>query len=320
MVRDSLSGRRLMRAKVRGGITVSQASEGLRFGNRRIKSSAIEVIPTRGALLEIDGRRYRGILRVLRKKNRLWGINLIGVEEYLRSVVPAEMISSWDMEALKAQAIVSRSMARFHMNHNRKRDWDIRATTQVYPGMSKETARTDTAVRRTRGKILYYRGKTFLSYFHTACGGHTEYAANVWEPESRFPRAVKCPYCKGSKPYRWEAKITVSRLEEALGVTGIWSIRPSMKSKAGGRITEVGIRHSGSVKKMKINEFRRRLGYNTIRSGFFTVSFRGSVCRFSGRGWGHGVGLCQWGAKKLADRGYSTKKILRYYFPGSRVK
>lgn len=323
-IRSIPSGKGIYRGKLEKPFVVNSDERTIRIGKGLYRVDSIRINTRNDRGIIVNKKKYRGEVEVLRKGGKLLVVNVLDIESYLRSVVPSEMLPSWDEEALKAQAICSRSFALYNIIRNRENDYHICSTMQVYNGMEKEDHRTDKAIRATRGEVLYYKGKLLLSYFHTCCGGYTEYAGNVWEAGFRFPRPVRCPFCKISPNYEWKVEISAKSLEKKLsrdGVGGIKTIRPYRKSRFGGRITQLVIRHKDGRKKMKINRFRLLVGPDVVKSGLFTVrEKRKDVFEFKGRGWGHGVGLCQWGAKHMADVGYSYESILEYYFPGSSIK
>ncbi len=323
-VRSIPSGKGIYRGKLEKPFVVGSDERTIRIGNGLYRLGDIRISTRSDKGIIVNKKKYRGEVEVLRKGGKLLVINVLDIESYLRGVVPSEMLPSWDQDALKAQAVCSRSFALYNIIRNRENDYHISSTTQVYNGMEKEDPRTDKAIRATRGEVLYYKGKLLLSYFHTCCGGHTEYAGNVWEAGFRFPRPVRCSFCKNSPYYEWEVEISAKSLEKKLskdGVKGMKTIRPYRKSRFGDRITQLVIRCKDGKKKMKINRFRLLVGPDVVKSGLFTVrEKKEDVFEFKGRGWGHGVGLCQWGAKDMADVGYSYESILKYYFPGSRLK
>ena len=245
---------------------------------------------------------------MLRTDKLLWAINYVNVEDYLRGVVPSEMSPATDIAALKAQAIVCRSYAVFHAIKNAERLYHLTRTSQAYNGIDAESEQTDKAIKSTAGKVLYYKKKLLLSYCCSSCGGHTEYPPNIWDTDYEYPRPVRCPYCKGSKNFLWSARFSSYELEKKLkplDVHHIYAIKPYKKSKISGRITELKIYHKGG---------------NVIRSGYFRMKKADGDIVFKGRGWGHGAGLCQMGAIKMAKLGKNYKSILRYYFPSTRIR
>jgi stage II sporulation protein D len=233
------------------------------------------------------------------------------------------MLATWPPESLKAQAVASRSFAVYHALRNSGEDYDILSSAQVYdPG--RRDRRSSKAVDATKNLVLFYRKKLLLPFFSTCCGGYTEYPANVWGSEGQFPPPVACPYCREEPGFQWRARVAVADFREKLrsaGIPGARSVAVHGRSSSGERITALKVKcDDGSDRIVRINRFRMILGPNVIRSGFFESEVEDGYIVFSGRGWGHGVGMCQRGAKVLAERGESFGSILRYYFPGAVMR
>lgn len=320
-VKDADSGKVLSKMENRRVVTFSAASEriavsGKPYGVREL------LVSSASDSLSVNGKTYPGSLRILLRNSRLLVVNLVDREAYLKAVVPSEMLPTWGEEALNAQAVVSRSFVLHHALHNNAKDYDITANKQVY-NPDKRDPRTDRAVDATRDIVLFYHGKLLLPFFSTCCGGFTEYPANVWESKDDFPPTVKCPFCREEPDFRWQARVSLEEFQRKLRSAHIASARSiavHSRSASGGRITVLRIESDSGPSFIKINRFRLLMGPNLIRSGLFDMAVEGGFITFRGRGWGHGVGMCQRGAKVLAERGESFKGILKYYFPGARTE
>jgi stage II sporulation protein D len=320
-VKDTRSGKLVSRSRGGQSITVKLSSDRMDVAGRTFATGDLTATSSSNQI-SVNGKAYPGSLRVLRQGSGLLAVNLVDLDAYLKAVVPSEMLPSWPEEALKAQAVVSRSFVLYHALENRDKDFDITSNKQVY-NPDKQDPRTDKAVDATKNVVLFYRGKLLLPFFCTCCGGFTEYAANVWETDEEFPRPVECPYCRDAPDYHWRARMTLAELREKLrsaGVSSARSIAIHRRSTAGGRITALRIQSDDGETIIKINRFRLLLGPNLIRSGLFEIEVKNGYVTFEGRGWGHGVGMCQRGAKVLAERGKSFKSILRTYFPGVQLR
>lgn len=321
VVKDSRSRKALSTARRGKAITVRFAGKGLNIAGTPHPVRDVHVKSTSNEVC-VNGKTYPGSLRIHRGEGGLLVVNSVDLDTYLKGVVPSEMPATWPQEALKAQAVVSRSFVLFHAVRNSEKDYDIASKTQVY-NPDKRDGRTDKAVDATRKTVLFYKGKVLLSFFCTCCGGFTEYAANVWQSEGEFPRPVRCPFCKEAGDFRWRARMSSGQLRRRLrgaGITGARRITVHRRSASGGRVTALKIECEDGEKIIRINRFRMAMGPNVLKSGFFEIEVEGEHVVFRGRGWGHGVGMCQRGAKVLAERGKSFKSILRHYFPGARTK
>lgn len=264
-------------------------------------------------------------VRILAKEDV---VNKMPLEDYLKGVLPGEMNPRWPEEALKAQAVASRTYALFKMIEHREDRYDVRSDvmSQVYKGKSAHHLASDRAILLTRGQILAHRGKVFSAYFHSTCGGHTAKAEAHW-PVTGHPslKGVACSFCRHSKHYRWQAVIPAAEIEARLrkagySFQGIKRIAQGERD-ASGRTENVIIEDSTRELKMRANDFRVLVGPEKIKSTLWdSMTQKEDQFYFKGRGWGHGAGLCQYGTKYLAELGYKYDQILNYYYPESEIK
>lgn len=300
------------------------------IGNK-IFSSSVELAPVKeNDRLSINGKRYRGILRIISKNTgKITVINKIGIEEYLYGVLPMEVSYEWPVEALKAQAVVSRTYAIKSMGKYEDKGYDLSATflSQVYGGMNCENSNTTKAVDQTKGEIITFKGQLISAVFHSTCGGFTENVGNVWDNNNTAPEymeGVCCPYCRKSPQYNWECVIKKETIRENLEKKGyhidkIDSIRVAGRAPFSKRAIAFNVYHSGGRVTIPSNEFRMAVGSGQIRSTLLNLKNYRDKIKFVGRGWGHGVGLCQWGAKGMADKGYGYMYIINKYFPRTKI-
>lgn len=270
--------------------------------------------------LTINGKRYRGSLRIDTESGRLQVVNILALEEYLRGVVPAEMPSSWPREALMAQAIAARSFAVYHMGRKRFTIYDLRADTrsQVY-SVESENPRTDSAVQATKGKILVWEGSPALTSFHADSGGRTESATHVWGGTYPYLASFPDEWTRNTPNDPWQytldQKALLARIPKLRELGGIQDIRTSGKTPSG-RVKDVVFKGLRKEIRMPATEFRMLAGAKLVKSTYFSVKKTGSgVFVFEGKGYGHGVGMSQWGAKKMAESGKTHLEILKYYYP-----
>ncbi|MFQ5456522.1 MAG: SpoIID/LytB domain-containing protein, partial [Nitrospirota bacterium] len=274
--------------------------------------------------LTIKDKKYGGIFDIIKTGRRLLIINRIEIEEYLKGVVPMEMPSSWNMEALKAQSVIARTYALYQKKANKERRFDLVSTTgdQVYGGKNGETVRTNKAVSDTKGLILTYNGGIILSVYHSTSAGPTEDAEEIWSKNLPYLKGVSCPFDKESPFYSWDKIIRIEDVEDRLKriypMGTIASITPYLRSKMG-RIMGIRIIHSKGELFLKGGEFRRIVGNTFLPSTKFEIVEMNDDIHLSGHGAGHGLGLCQWGAKGMADLGYRFNEILKHYYPGTKI-
>jgi stage II sporulation protein D len=306
-------------------VTVTAGSSGLAVDGQRLRSDRIEVRGRRGEV-SINGLAVSGRTIVKRQNGRMMVINELALEEYLKGVVPAEMNAAWHPEALKVQAIASRTYALYQIRQNGKKDFDLVATTkdQAYLGRAQADGPAGQAVDETRGQVVTFRDEPIRAAFFSTAAGPTEDAMNVWSVDLPYLKGVECPFDMNSPYYQWRTDVSMPLLEKRLREEGypvgvVATIAPATYSKAG-RVAQVRILHSDGELYLRGEDLRRVIGYTTLASTQFDLEVFGLRVQFTGRGAGHGVGLCQWGAKELAERGYAAEAILRYYYPGTDIR
>lgn len=296
---------------------------GWTFGEDKL---SIEATEPKGVIF-INGRPFRGDIRLIRKDDdSLLAVNHISLQDYIRGILYHEVSHYWPVEALKAQAVVCRSYALYQMKENAQRDFDVTSDTysQVYGGMDSERYRTDKAVLKTQGHVLTYGGEILPAYYHATCAGHTQDASLLWNVKMPPLSGVACNFCQDSPHFKWRKVLSAGQTQEALTSSG----QADLKEIKG--ISAAGRDNSGRVSDLKIltdkgevtvsaKNFRAAVGPNAIKSTNFTVEMQGDDLVFEGKGWGHGAGLCQWGAYFMAKRGYNYEQILKYYYPGAEI-
>jgi stage II sporulation protein D len=267
-----------------------------------------------------------GTLKLSDRGRGVTVVNELDLEEYVKGVLPAEMSSGWHPEALRAQAVAARTYAVYQRLAVASREYDLVASTQdqVYRGRQGLDARVQEAVETTRGLILTHQNAPVLAAFSSTAAGPTEDALNVWDKDLPYLKGVDCPFDTNSPYYQWRAAFKIEDLETGLrrfGVSvGTIATLTTYAYSNAGRVTRVRILHSQGELVLRGEDLRRVVGYTVIPSTQFEVVTVGRDIVLSGRGAGHAVGLCQWGAKELAELGYPFSTILRYYFPGTDLK
>ena len=273
-----------------------------------------------GGTFRLGRSTYRGSLLVeVDPKKGLLATELVELEDYLKGVVGTEMSRDWPLHALMAQAVAARTYV-LHRLHDPglSRSWLTRVDL-AYKGIRAETSRTDRAVELSKGVVLNYNGALFPTYFHSTCGGAVSSAQTVFhEPTIPPLSGAECRWCKRSPHYSWRVSLSKAELAEKLSAWGIKAVNTIrlVQKDAAGRPAFVVI---NDAKKIRANDFRSAVGANVIKSTLFTVVRSGHEFQFTGRGWGHGVGMCQWGARGMAQAGESWQEILAHYYPGAEI-
>ena len=267
-----------------------------------------------------------GLVHVVRKGKGFLVINQVDLEEYVKGVVPGEVNTAWHPEMLKAQAVAARTYALYQQMLSATRDYDVVATVQdqVYKGKNGIDTAVLRAVDETRGLVLTYQNAPIYAAFSSTAAGLTEDAVNVWSKEYPYLKGVECPFDLESPYYQWKASFRLDKLEQNLRQQGfavgtITSMEPLAFSR-GGRVAKLRVVHSDGELILRGEDLRKAVGYSIVPSTQFTIESVGQEVVLSGYGAGHAVGMCQWGAKELAELGYSFSTILSYYYPGTDLQ
>jgi stage II sporulation protein D len=308
-------------------VAIRAIPEGILVGEERFALSGFRVEPTRDATINLNGHRLRGILEIVRQQDvSLLVINHVALEDYLQGVLSKEAPYYWPSEALQALAIAARTYALFQRLSKTSVDYDVTSDvlSQVYAGKTGEKWRTNRIVKETSGLVLAYQSQVFPAFYHSTCGGLTEDAQVMGSFDlAPLKGGRACPYCHESPFYRWQRRVTAADLawvvKQQRG-TSIWPVTDLEIAgrTPNGRVAQVRLRGS-KVLGLSGYEFRKLLGFSTIRSTAFSVTPEGGAFLLRGQGWGHGVGLCQWGAAGLARRGLRAREILSFYYPQADV-
>jgi stage II sporulation protein D len=297
---------------------------GLKLDDIKEYGYILLVRPGKDSFIRANKQLYRGLLEIRKQDDSLLVINEVDLEEYLYGVMKHEISPAWPPAAIKAQALAARTFALNKKMKNIGKSYDLVATiaSQVYGGLAGEDPRSNKAIDETRGEILTYKGEPIAAYYHATCGGETEEVENVWGGRAPYLESVDCKYCKDSPHYEWETKLDLSVISNALSHKGISEIKSIdvYERAPTGRVVKLVIRDEFGKHIMSGNEFRMALGPSVIRSTLFKMKEKRDKVEFKGNGWGHGVGMCQWGARGMAEKGYSYKKILKHYYRNAEVE
>ncbi|MBI4974249.1 MAG: SpoIID/LytB domain-containing protein [Candidatus Omnitrophica bacterium] len=214
----------------------------------------------------------------------------------------------------------------YQKRQNALQPYDLRSDiySQVYGGSTSEKWSTTRAVNLTKGKILVYNGDIFPSYYHATCAGHTEDASNLWNIDLPPLKGVECDSCKYSPHYKWVKGIPLWEITNKLKENGYKTGRIAsiiiLSKNSSGRIEKIEIKDEAGVSLiLTAKDFRQMIGPNAVRSTKFDISIKGSQAYLQGYGWGHGAGMCQWGAFGMARKGKKAEEILKIYYPGAEI-
>ena len=334
-------------------------SIGVRGGKIAVNGKAIDSVvtlkPANGdAPFLFEGKGYRGGLTLRANNGTMMVINSVPLEDYLYGVVPQEVVPSWPAAALEAQAVAARTYALHTMEQNKGKFYDVSNSTdhQVYSGVSGESQATTNAVNKTKGVVMLYDQRPINALFHSDGGGYTEDSVNVWGSDVPYLKGVK-DFSTGTSTSNWTVTTSRQALESKLnaaskGVGKLKSIQLTPLGKPGQQTSDRGV--SGRIKSATFigtsgkttvdgDALRSILGLKSTLFDFYVNhnpakgtgkayhSFTGKndTVYIKGHGWGHGLGMSQWGAAEMAKRAnpgdinyYQT--ILRHYYSGITLK
>ena len=298
-------------------------------GREKLRGDVLTIRPSGAGELGLDGRRYRGALELRHKGGGLTAVNIVPVDDYLRSVVPEEMPVDWPAEAIKAQSVAARSFALASRGRHASEGYDLCTTThcQLYTGTAAEKSASNAAIKATRGEVLTYGGKPIEALFHTDSGGMTENSEDVWGSHVPYLRAAKDT---PAKTMPWTKTISRADLERKLAAKGhdIGKVRSLVLSPlaigrsakdrtASGRVKTMTVKGTKGTATLSGTTWRSLLG---LKSTLFDAKLAKDMVTFTGYGSGHGLGISQWGAKRLAETGKSYADILHHYYTGTKLQ
>lgn len=337
--RGTVDGKTVSTYRKGEALSISRAGQMISINGKKLGMAVLlEPVQTEPSFA-VKGNRYRGKMKLIPapRNEGVVLVNVVPMEEYLRGVVPSESIPTWKIDALKAQAVAARTYALYHWNDYRASGYDVRddVESQVYKGAGAETKATDEAVRETRGEIITYEGKAIDALFHADGGGYTEYGENVWGISKPYLQGVPEELSEQTKK-PWTVTLTRDAFSEKLSASGygvgkIQNIK--LSNLTFGKVHYAGDRTpAGRVKKLICRgssgwvslsgvTMRKIFG---LRSAMFDILFKGNQIIITGYGYGHGLGLSQWGAEAMAEKHGDGKEyykeILAHYYQGTKVE
>ena len=324
----------------------------------RVGELVVEPVPAPGSegSVWLQKRRYRGSLWIRPQGDILQAVNLVGLETYLASVVGSEMPASWPLEALRAQAVAARTYALRALRPSSGRAYDLKATvaSQVYLGVEAETASTQAAVAGTRGLVLTYGDGLIEAVFHSSGGGSTENSGELWAQQ--LPYLVSVADFDHESPVRdWRLPLGDALVRKGFPEIGNLERIEVLSTSSSGRVRQARVVGSAGAVVVTGAELRSRLGLKStlvqfsrepINAPLFPDQAGTASDQLTapllvppplpalnalaapsplqwvaiGRGFGHGIGMSQWGACAMARRGEGFEQILQHYYPGTQLR
>lgn len=290
-----------------------------RFGQTPEEGEELTLLDKVNGSLHVGYSNYSGDIEVWKGQKGLYIINDLPLEEYVEGVVKAETGQDWAMEALKAQAVVVRTYVLQQKRQNQERKYHVTSTVlhQLYRGKNTDTE-VSAACKATEGEILTHQGEPIVAFYHSTSGGTTELPEEVFGRSYPYLTSVSSS-CKLSPYSAWIRRISFEELQEATGVTNLKDVQVASLT-ATGRVKELTLVSNPKRHTFKATELRKLLGWKKLPSTSFTLQVDGHMVRFEGKGYGHGVGLCQWSALEMARNGKTYRDILSFFYPGATLQ
>lgn len=298
------------------------------------------IVKGKGGIVKVNDKTYHGNLEILGTGNHIWVINIVHIEDYLKGVVPCEIgrISAGLIEAAKAQAVAARTYACAHIDQYASLGFDLYSTIkdQVYRDISVETDLTNSAVEHTKTEILTHKGRPIEAKYHSTCGGQTADFNDAWQgTPPPYLRSVSCPYCETSPHFTWQKEYSPKEfyinlraklikfgnaIPDSEYIKNIALIR-NKKSK---RILRIIITTKYNAYTIPGYRVRALFGDKNdpgglLKSNYVSLGVKNDMIVLQGHGFGHGVGMCQFGAIEMARQGKTYRQILQHYYTGVKL-
>jgi len=311
-------------AEAAGRVVLSAVGERIRWNGSRLLADTLDASGSPD--LRVGNRKISGRIRLLARNGDLLVVAVVPLEAYVAAVVSREAAARFHPEALAAMAVAVRTYAAGAAAAPRDPAYDVvgGVEDQVFDGMDGVAAVFREAADRTRGMVVRYRGELARTVYHSTCGGWTEDAGSAWGKDVPYLRAQRCDDCADSPVYRWEYRMSGAEgrlVAKALGVPPGKDLGIAVAGRTPtGRASRLRISSGGVSRELQAAEFRRVAGYAKVRSLKMEIVQAAGEWRITGEGWGHGVGMCQYGANGMARRGAGFREILARYYPGTEIR
>jgi stage II sporulation protein D len=318
-IKDLYDGKKYS-LKKGGSFKISKQGKTLQIGTLRTAKGAEISLNKNTDYFTVAGSRYRGPVIITPYASGFYIVERTGLENYLYGVLPYEMSPNWPIEALKAQAVAARTFTLKSIEGKKNNAFQLYSDTrsQVYKGSVEIHDSVRKAVDGTKGMVLKYKGNLFYTYYHANCGGHTSPSLDPKE-DIKPLSGVKCGYCKDSAQSKWKYKLDETTMNSYLVKNKIPGKIKGVKvgkKQPGGRAVTLILETTKTKHEVNCNTMRLAIGADRLKSCLITKT---KGLNLEGRGYGHGRGLCQEGAKGMAKAGKNYKQIVAHFYPGSKL-
>lgn len=302
---------------------VSTSNHGLKWGELFPGTFQIRIVPADSqSTVLVDGIEYRGCVEVYDLKGKLYAVNEVDIERYLKSIMTSQLTSETDEEVMDAIAIAARTNAYYLANRHPQTYWDVEATEVGYQGyaVTLQNLPVERAINNTRYMVMLYKGAPFPTTWTKDSAGKTADYATIFRKEVSAPRGVESPFAAHDRQkHVWTFSISKKELAKALGAVKVneFDLYQDEKSQ---KVYGARFKDSDDVIQFDFAKLQNALGAARLKSNDFTLQANGDELIFKGFGEGNGVGLCLYSANAMADNGAKAPKILASFFPETQLE
>lgn len=306
-------------------IRVQYKNNQLVLNGKTYPTTALQIVPQDG-YATINNQQYHGNFSILTHENQLLLINHVDLEEYVHAVLKTESWPGWPVEVNKVFAIVSRSyvLAMINNTNGNQPPYHVKNTNehQTYKGMH-EVRTIRGAIKQTRGQILLHDNQPALTMFDSCCGGIVPAQIKDFDFEKApyLAREYACTHCERCWIYSWNKTIPLEEFQRQVAhlfdIPGRAANAIITQHDGAGLVQEVELRNLRSRKRVSGKQFYN--AFKEIKSFCFSIKRNGDTVALNGKGFGHHLGLCQWGAREMVRDGWNYRRILSFYYPDTQI-
>ncbi len=303
--------------------TMTSSENGLKWGELLPGLFQMRLVPSNAqSTILVDGIEYRGCVEVYDFHGKLYVVNEVDIERYLKSILTSQFTQEMDEEVMDAVAIAARTNAYFLANSKLAAPWHVEAQEVGYQGyaVTLQNLHVDRAVNNTRHMVLTYQGEPFPTTWTKDSAGKTANFASIYRKDVETPKGVEAPFAAYERDHRaWSFSISKHDLAKALGAARVnaFDLYQDKKSQ---RVYGARVKDGGEMRQFDFTKLQKALGATKLKSNDFNIVVQGDQIIFKGFGEGSGVGLCLFSASAMADKGEKAPNILSAFYPGTQLE
>jgi stage II sporulation protein D len=302
---------------------LTPSESGLKWGELFPGIFQIRVVPADAqSTVLVDGIEYRGCVEVYDFKGKLYVVNEVDIERYLKSIMTSQFINELDEEVMDAVAIAARTNAYFLVSHKMESPWHVDAQDVGYQGyaVTLQNIHVDRAVNNTRHMVMTFHGQPFPTSWTKDSAGKTADFASIYRKEVEAPKGVEAPFAAHDREkHAWNFSISKQDLAKALGAARVNSF-DLYQDKKTQKVYGARVKDGEELRQFDFTKLQKALGAARLKSNDFNILVQGDQIVFKGFGEGTGVGLCLFSASAMADKGEKAPKILTAFYPDTQLE